>query len=155
MGTTEQLIAYFIQKLSGKITKTQLMKLIFLADVESVKFTNTQISDIKWIFHHYGPYDEKLDKRLRALVKEGLISVEQKNKKSKPEEIYFLYKFTGKKLQSDFGVVKKDIIDTIISQFGSFTLDSLLKYVYNSDPVKQTEKGNHFDLVEIAKQNAC
>ena len=75
MFKTEQLIDYIIQNLSGKITKTQLVKLIYLVDLESVRFTGTQASDIKWKFHHYGPYDENLDGRLKKLEKRKLITL--------------------------------------------------------------------------------
>lgn len=152
MGITEQIIAYIVEKLSGKVTKTQLLKLIYLADFESVKYSGNQLSEIKWFYHHYGPYDKSLDKRLQLLEKEKFIKVEQKNKKSHPDEIYFVYQATDKRINNDFSPVQKDILETIINQFGSFTLSSLLDYVYHTSPMQGAVKGRIIDLNnEVAK----
>jgi uncharacterized protein YwgA len=146
MPQTEQLIDYIIQHLSGKITKTQLVKLMYLTDLESVRFTGSQASDIRWKFHHYGPYDENLDNRLKHLEKGGTITVQQKNKKDHPDDIYFLYRHTGKEISYEFEPTKKQIVDTILDQYGSFTLDALLKYVYDTEPVRKTKRGEYLDL---------
>ena len=149
MFKTEQLIDYIIQNLSGKITKTQLVKLIYLVDLESVRFTGTQASDIKWKFHHYGPYDENLDGRLKKLEKNSIITVQQKSKKDHPDDIYFLYQHTGKEMKYEFEPMKKQIIDTILSQYGSFTLDALLKYVYETEPMRKSKRGQYLNLKSL------
>ena len=149
MSQTEQLLNYIIQNLSGKITKTQLIKLVYLMDLESVRFTGTQISNIKWKFHHYGPYDENLDGRLKKLEKNSTIVVQQKSKKDHPDDIYFLYQYTGKKIKYEFEPMKKQIIDTILSQYGSFTLDALLKYVYETEPMRKAKKGQYLNLKSL------
>ena len=144
---TEKYIAYIIQNLSGKITKTQLVKLLYLIDVESVKYVGQPLTDIRWKFHHYGPYDEKLDGRLKNLKSHGIISVETKSKKNNPDETYFLYTYTGNKNnQEDFVASQKQIVDTILKQFGSFTLNSLLNYVYETKPMKIAKKGEYINL---------
>lgn len=43
----EQLILYFVCKTKGHITKTQLVKFLYLADLYSVKWTGQQLTDRK------------------------------------------------------------------------------------------------------------
>lgn len=154
-GPTEKLIAYIIEHLSGKITKTQLVKLAYLADLESTKFTNSQVSDIQWLRYHYGPYDKHLDERLGFLQQNGFIEIKQQNKVSDPDKTYFIFNYTGKSVDPNLEPVKKDIVDTIIKQFGSFTLNSLLKYVYDTEPMKGAKKDEPLDLKKIVKMNAA
>jgi len=42
----EQLIKYFVYKTKGYITKTQLVKFIYLADLYAVKWTGKQLTDL-------------------------------------------------------------------------------------------------------------
>lgn len=146
MNSTEQLIDYIVHDLSGKVTKTQLVKLMYLVDLESTRFAGTQTSDIKWKYYHYGPYDENLDGRLKTLEKRGTIAVQQKSKKDHPDDIYFIYRHTGKDVKYDFDPTKKQIIDIILNQYGSFTLNALLKYVYETEPMRNAKKGQYMEL---------
>lgn len=54
----EQLILYFVCKTKGRITKTQLVKFLYLADLYSVKWTEHQLTELDWYYYNHGPWDQ-------------------------------------------------------------------------------------------------
>ncbi|MBW4539734.1 MAG: SocA family protein [Myxacorys chilensis ATA2-1-KO14] len=63
----ESLILYFVYKTKGFITKTQLVKFLYLADLYSVKWTGNQLTQLNWYYYNYGPWDEEIDDALSGL----------------------------------------------------------------------------------------
>jgi hypothetical protein len=44
----ETLILYFVYQTNGFLTKIQLVKFLYLADLYSVKWTGKQLTDLDW-----------------------------------------------------------------------------------------------------------
>lgn len=63
----EDLILYFVYKTKGFITKTQLVKFLYLADLYSVKWTGKQLTDLDWYYYNYGPWNDGIDSALIRL----------------------------------------------------------------------------------------
>lgn len=62
----ETLILYFVYQTKGNITKIQLVKFLYLADLYAVKWTGKQLTDLDWYYYNYSPWYEDIDV---ALVK--------------------------------------------------------------------------------------
>ena len=60
----ETLILYFVYQTKGNITKIQLVKFLYLADLYSVKWTGKQLTDLEWYFYTFGPWHEDIDAAL-------------------------------------------------------------------------------------------
>ena len=60
----EKLILYFVYQTNGFLTKIQLVKFLYLADLYSVKWTGKQLTDLDWYFYHHGPWHEDIDAAL-------------------------------------------------------------------------------------------
>lgn len=63
----EQLILYFVCQTKGHITKTQLVKFLYLADLYAVKWTGKQLTDLDWRYYKYEPWHESIDMALEQL----------------------------------------------------------------------------------------
>lgn len=60
----DKLIKYFVYATKGHITKTQLIKFLYLADLYSVKWTGKQLSELDWYYYHNGPWHENINTAL-------------------------------------------------------------------------------------------
>ena len=60
----ETLILYFVYQTKGNITKIQLVKFLYLADLYAVKWTGKQLTDLDWYFYTFGPWHEDIDAAL-------------------------------------------------------------------------------------------
>lgn len=61
----EDLILYFVGKTKGFITKTQLVKFLYLTDLYAVKWTGQQLTQLDWYYYSYGPWNEDIDQVLQ------------------------------------------------------------------------------------------
>lgn len=58
MNKLQKIIAYFCIRYpyKGELSKARLTKLVYLADWFSALIDDHQLTDIDWLFNHYGPY---------------------------------------------------------------------------------------------------
>jgi hypothetical protein len=54
-------------KTKGRITKTQLVKFLYLADLYSVKWTGKQLTDLDWCYYNHGPWNKEIDAALDSM----------------------------------------------------------------------------------------
>ncbi|MEG3439561.1 type II toxin-antitoxin system antitoxin SocA domain-containing protein [Pannus brasiliensis CCIBt3594] len=133
----EQLILYFIQKTKGFITKTQLVKFIYLADLYSVKWTGKQITDLEWYYYHYGPWQEEIDAALDRMEGQEIVREPHGNATS----IQFNPDF-DQTVNVDLPLGLKLMLDNIQREWAGLSQDKrdgLLEYVYNTAPILEVK----------------
>jgi hypothetical protein len=60
----DKLIKYFTYATKGHITKIQLIRFLYLADLYSVKWTGKQLTHLDWYYYHSGPWHEDINTAL-------------------------------------------------------------------------------------------
>lgn len=150
LSKNEKLIYYLVEKLSGVLTRTKLVKLLYLIDLESYKKRERKISEFEWFFHNHGPYPTTdFQKNIDSLVEKGLIK-ENKQKLSGKDGHYYLYEILKSEEIDPFeDDDEKLIANQILVDYGSYSLDRLLDYVYHSSPFEGTNKGDKIDFERI------
>jgi uncharacterized phage-associated protein len=137
----DKLIKYFVYATKGYITKTQLIKFLYLADLYSVKWTGKQLTNLDWRYYHYGPWNEEIDSALKQMNGKEIIEESQDN--------IILIKLgteAGTVDDLDLPLSLKLILDNIRREWagaGQDKINQLLEYVYSTAPmleVKNTHK---------------
>ena len=128
----EKLILYFVYQTKGHITKTQLVKFLYLADLYSVKWTGKQLTDLDWYFYYHGPWHDDIDAALIRLSRQVIQREEGKSiliqMGTEPLDPHSLGISQGLYL----------MLDNIRREWaGSSTekIEELLKYVYATAPM--------------------
>lgn len=132
----EDLILYFVYKTKGFITKTQLVKFLYLADLYSVKWTEKQLTDLNWYYYKHGPWDQEINSALARLEgqvvqkKEGnVVLIQMVNELSEGYDFKF-----SESLQL--------MLENIRREWAGVTsekIDELLKYVYTTAPMVEAQ----------------
>jgi uncharacterized phage-associated protein len=142
----EQLILYFVCKTKGHITKTQLVKFLYLADLYSVKWTDNQLTELDWCYYTHGPWEQGIENALDSmkdkicLKKQGDATMVSINDMSL--------------MDADFGFSRglELMLENIRKEWaGSNKLSALLDYVYSTAPM--IEARNHFQPENKARLN--
>lgn len=60
----DKLIKYFTYATKGHITKIQLIRFLYLADLYAVKWTGKQLTRLNWYYYHLGPWNEDINTAL-------------------------------------------------------------------------------------------
>ncbi|MEO1427911.1 MAG: type II toxin-antitoxin system antitoxin SocA domain-containing protein [Cyanobacteria bacterium J06632_19] len=134
----EKLIKYFVYATKGHITKTQLIKFLYLADLYSVKWTGKQLTELDWYYYKFGPWNEDIDSALNKMNGKE-ISIESEYNTVfiqlgvEAEDIEFL----------QLPVSLKLMLDNIRREWagsGQDKMSQLLDYVSNTAPMIDVKK---------------
>jgi hypothetical protein len=146
----ENLILYFVYKTKGFITKTQLVKFLYLADLYSVKWTGNQLTQLDWYYYNYGPWNEGIDAALSRL--EDKVSQRQEGNAT-------LIQVVGAVPEVDnfnFSEGLQLMLENIRKEWAGLStekVDELLKHVYSTAPmVEAKSKHNPEDKARLNLQ---
>jgi hypothetical protein len=127
------LIKYFVYATKGHITKIQLIRFLYLADLYAVKWTGKQLTELNWYYYHFGPWHEDIDIALNKMNGKE-ISIETEGNTT-------LIKL-GKESENiddlQLSVSLKLILDNIRREWagsGQDKIKQLLDYVYSTAPM--------------------
>jgi hypothetical protein len=74
--STADLILYFLARVPGA-GRTQIVKFLYLADLESRRCLGRPLTDLKYIWGDFGPFDQRIYDCLDQLRKSGKVTEEQ------------------------------------------------------------------------------
>ena len=141
--------AYFCKNYPYKeeISKARLTKMIYLADWFSALNTGSQITKIKWLFNHYGPYvDDVID----------VVKSDSRFTISSDTTIYGSYKekivFVGADKDIEISQDEKEILDFVINKTQNLYFNDFINYVYSTYPVSNKRRYSTLDLASLAKE---
>jgi uncharacterized phage-associated protein len=131
------------------VGKTQLVKYLYLVELDYFMDNKKRLTDLEWKFYHYGPY---------AFELESILELPEFAKKEFPLE--------GGKTYQRFALAESlqtyDLVDTkvsliikrVIGQWGNKSLRELLDYVYfDTEPMEAVKKrGDVLDFSTIRKE---
>lgn len=152
MAKLKDVIAYFCKNYPHKeqLYKARLTKMVYLADWKSAIDLKKQMTDIKWIFTHYGPYVE------------DVIDLARKDPDFKVETIPNLsgnfsnFKELVKvKKNIDYSSLDKkemEILDKVIEVTKKRDWIAFTQFVYSTYPILTQDRYSELDLVALAKK---
>lgn len=131
----EKLILYFVYQTKGHLTRTQLVKFLYLADLYSVKWTDKQLTNLDWYYYNHGPWHEDIDAALvrlndRVIQKqEGKATLLQMG--AEPFDVRTLGISQGLHFMLDN--IRREWVGGSPEKVGK--IDKLLEYVYSTAPM--------------------
>ncbi len=133
---TTKLILFFVLSTKGHITKTQLVKFLYLADLYATKWLGKQITDLKWVYYHHGPWEEEIQTALDRMDGTEI------NQCSLSSETVLIRLGPAAPSIDDLELPEsmRLVLDNIRREWagsGKDNLNDLLQYVYNTAPMKE------------------
>jgi hypothetical protein len=145
------LVSYVTER-GGYVTKTKLLKLLYLFDVEFYRAHGSTFTDLQWKFFHLGPWTSEFDPLLKELVEDEAI-IETKSFKADYET-----KFYRASERSDLGKLfekysDKAILTTILDTWAESSTGEILDYVYfRTEPMEYGIRNQPLDFSRIFRQ---
>jgi len=130
----EDLVKYIINSF-GKISNTQLQKIVYLTELEYMKRHGERLTNFKYVKYRYGPYSPDI---LNIQNKDQNIIKFNVEDSVYPAIMSMLTIGTEIKIPSD---LKKEI-DTIINQFKGKNASELATIAKNTEIYKDAEENN-------------
>jgi hypothetical protein len=115
------------------LNRARLVKLLYLADVESVRTGRGPVTGVDWVFLDFGPHAAELDELLADLERRTALY------RAVPEDAP-----DGE----DWIASTRRAVDGVIERFGALTLNALLDHVYyRTGPMRApARRGERLDM---------
>lgn len=145
-------LLYFIVKNFKKYFKrppnrTELIKMVFLTDLEYFKNYGEKYSELTYIFYNFGPwtiqYHEMLDYMKDQEIKES---------RKSSDESGWLYSITSNEPRHESELEKdvSNILENLFFVYEESQLRQILKVVYTTEPMASTNRGDEIDFTKVS-----
>lgn len=145
-------IVTWIAEHDSYATKTKLLKLLYLFDVEYYRQYRRTFTGFGWKFFHLGPWAAEYDATLNGLIAHGIIS-EQHSNSSEYDTAF--YKPTERvETRCPFANAKEEfILLAVLKQWGTRTTGEILNHVYfQNEPMEAGIRNQPLDFSLIATE---
>lgn len=137
------LIAYIVARSRDRgitLTRTKLVKLLYLIDIERVRSRRQPLTGLRWVFFHYGPYAYELIDELEQM--EGA----EIHAETWHDSV--LYRGApGAPNGESWPETTRMTVDRVVDRFAPLELNALLDYVYfHTGPMVEAVRGEPLDL---------
>lgn len=130
----------------NELSNARLTKLVYLADWFNCLVYDKQITDINWVFNHYGPYvDDIID---TASIDSIFTITSTQNHYGDSKIIISCDKNYKPCVSNDMRI----IMDFVIEKTKSMYFNDFINYVYSTYPISSQSRYINLDLVELAKE---
>lgn len=151
-ASTSDLIQYIAAKLAdleASVSKTKLVKLLYLVDVENYRRTRHLATHLPWRFYHYGPYALEIDELLQQLH----LDLPEEEVRTAAGHRAFTYRANAWQLDELERRIPSDLRavgDRVLSRWALEGLNQILDYVYfHTEPMKSARRGDALDFSTI------
>lgn len=148
MEKTIEILKYLFSNYPNpsELSKARAVKMVYLADWKSAITREKQLTNIKWIYNHYGPYVHDIIELIRQdenfNIKSGV------NVYNQPKDIIQL----RNKVKTNLDKETKEILDFVIEKTSPLYWDDFIRLVYSTYPIVKEKKLNLLDLNKLAKE---
>lgn len=130
----EDAITLLAAKLPRKLTRTGLVKLLYLVDLRSWERRGRPLTQLRWIWHNYGPYAAEITEAVADLEGNNELHVEA------VRNAYgsIVYRIHSGPKASLYGVLSdedKQLIADVVTEFGTYTPSTLTMLTYQTVPI--------------------
>jgi len=114
------------------LNRVRLVKLLYLADVESVRTRRAPVTGVDWVFLDFGPHSDALAETVADLERRTALY------RAVPEDAP-----DGE----DWISGTRRTVDTVLERFAALTLNALLDHVYfHTGPMAGARRGERLDM---------
>jgi hypothetical protein len=152
MARIKDVTAYIcaMYPIKHELSKTRVTKLVYLADWKSAQRTEKQLTKIKWYFHNFGPY---VDAVIDSAKKDRRFEITSTSNLYGDPKILFSIR-EGEDYKRGLSLSDMELIDEVIGETSKLYWDSFIKHVYDTFPIRATNRHQDLNLISLAKQES-
>ena len=142
-------ILTYIRKWNGVATKTKLLKLLYLLDIEAYRESRTTLTGFSWKFYLYGPWAIEYERLLSELNRSGIVAL--RTGELGGLETVFVNATESVPLEKAFPAAKQEFrTRRIIEAWADRPTGELVDYVYfHTAPMRDARRNEPLDFDSV------
>ena len=146
-------IVSYVGEHSGYVTKTKLLKLLYLFDVEYFRAHRKTFTGFAWKFFHLGPWTAEYEPVLEGLIAQNVLAESQSSR------LDFDTRFYSSPKRVDLGAAIPNLRDevllkSVLKRWGNCNTGEILDYVYfRTEPMEFGIRNELLDFGHILEQS--
>lgn len=146
-------IVSLVNERESYVSKTKLLKLLYLFDVEWYRIHRETYTGFDWVFLHLGPWTSEYDPLLERLAANLVINIRKSGNPSFDTE--FIKTRESVDLGKLFTSYKEEfILKNVLSTWGEKSTAQILDYVYFwTEPMKDAERYQPIDFSTVSEES--
>jgi len=139
-------VVYLLSNLGNYPTRTKLVKLLYLADLQHSKKYGRTLTGVTYYSYFYGPYSDQIAKSIKKLKDSDIIQEDSGVGVEGQEYYVYGIKIDTESFEALLDGDEKKTLNRVITEYGDLPLDAILDIVYSTKPFVKTKKGNRIHL---------
>jgi len=133
------LLAYILSK-SKEPGNIELMKLVYLVDVEYYRLFGKLLSDFRYVRQRLGPWSSKFPEMNSELENNGIIKTISKLSRGGSPILKEAHKFINSKFQPELLPEEKEVADGVLKKFANLPPKKIEQESYRTEPMQEILK---------------
>lgn len=145
-------VVSYVTEHDGYMTKTKLLKLLYLFDVEFYRAHGKTFTGFQWKYFHLGPWTKEFDPLLEGLVARGALTEQLVEK---PDyDAKFLRAQESGNLKTVFADIRDELLlRNLLDLWGPSPTSEILDYVYfRTEPMEHGIRNEPLDFTRVLPQ---
>ncbi len=138
LSRTQAVLMHLIER-APDLGRTQLVKLVYLVDLEARRHLGKPISDAPWKFYKFGPWWPGFPRDVKHLVMRGVVQPKPVHFAGADGETYSAAPH-AKLRAGAFSPREEAILAYVLQEFGGSERAALLDVVYKTKPMTMTKR---------------
>lgn len=141
-------VADSVHEEGGDLTKTKLVKLLYLIDLNFYRHFRSTLTQVRWFYHLYGPYAYEIDAAIRAT--EGYDLQESQFVSRRGREGFTYRAAVEEDLREFLPLDRRQVVHNTLHKWAIEDLNTILDYVYfETPPMKDAHSGDLLDFSKV------
>lgn len=143
-----RVVHFFVLQARKPLGRTQLVKLVYLADLEARRYLGHPVTDIAWRFHHHGPFDERVGVAVRSLRTAGVVRAETVEYPTTLSKDYKPASLDEPDL-SDLSPGQRRVLELVAARWANANLRAVLRAAYATKPMQGVARGQTLNMQQV------
>lgn len=142
------IISGFGKHYRKKPLRIEVLKLVYLVDIEYYKKYGEKYSELNYIYYNHGPWDRAFHQVIEYMTEAEISEFPMQTQNGRD---FYLYTTTGKTPRNDVNLSPEvsEILENIFFIYKHSELAQMLKVVYTEEPMASTKKGDQIDMSKL------
>lgn len=142
------IVKMFYKNFRRSPSKTELIKMLYLTDLEYYRTFGEKYSELNYIYYHHGPWTKQYEQLLRYMIGNEIVESQQTSTDGKQ---YFLYFLTNNPPRHNIDI--DDDVSVILNNnlfiYKESDLSQILAVVYKNEPMISAKRNELIDFSKV------